>query len=184
MQETTDADLVRRSARGEREAFADLVYRYRRSLAALIRRLVADLDEAEDLLQETLVQAWLRIGDVRDSERVHAWLLQVARNRCRDHHKSPQRNQKPTDDRDLERHMNRYGRAESPASAADDVEEAVHSLSPVEREVVQLFYLRGLTIREICARTGSREGTVKCRLFTARHHLRSFFETDEEDHSR
>jgi len=83
MPEPTDAQLVQRSAEGDREAYVQLVLRHRGPLAALIRRLVSGLDDAEDLLQDTLVQGWVRIGEIRNPERVQAWLLQVARNRCR-----------------------------------------------------------------------------------------------------
>jgi len=184
MQEATDANLVRRSAQGDREAFVELIGRHRSSLVSLIRRLVADLDEAEDLLQDTLVRTWLNIANVRNPERVQAWLLQVARNLCRDYQKSAQRRAHPTEQRELESYVNRYGRAAPPERPAADVGEALHSLSPTEREVVQLFYQQGLTIKEVCARTRSPAGTVKSRLFTARHHLRSFFGVSEEERKK
>jgi RNA polymerase sigma-70 factor (ECF subfamily) len=181
MGDATDADLVRRSAQGDPAAFVELVRRHRGSLVALIRRLVADPDEAEDLLQETLVRSWLSIGGVRSPARAQSWLLQVARNCCRDYHKSAQRRMQPTEQRELESYVNRYGRAAPPERIAADVGEAVGSLSPAEREVVELFYVQGLTIAEVGARTGSPAGTIKSRLFTARHHLRSFFGVSEEE---
>jgi RNA polymerase sigma factor (sigma-70 family) len=185
MQEGTDANLVRRSAQGDREAFVELMRRHRGSLVALIRRLVADLDEAEDLLQETLVHSWLNIAKVRKPERVQAWLLQVARNLCRDYHKSAERRAYPTEQSELADYLNRYGRAAPPNPITMEVREATHRLSPAEREVIQLFYAQGFTIKEICAHTQSPAGTVKSRLFTARHHLRSFFDiTDEEERKR
>lgn len=185
MQEETDANLVRRSAQGDREAFVELVRRHRGSLVALILRLVADLDEAEDLLQETLVHSWLNIANVRNPERVQAWLLQVARNLCRDYHKSAERRVRPTEQAELANYLNRYGWAAPPDPIAMEVQEATHTLSPAEREVVQLFYAQGFSIKEICAHTQAPAGTVKSRLFTARHHLRSFFGiSDEEERKR
>lgn len=185
MQEQTDADLVRRSAQGDREAFVELISRYRSSLVSLIRRLTADLDEAEHLLQETLVHSWVNIGNVRRPERVQAWLLQIVRNLCRDYHKSAERRVYPTEQSELADYLNRYGRAAPPNPITTEVREATHSLSPAEREVIQLFYAQGFTIKEICARTRSPAGTVKSRLLTARHHLRSFFGvTKEEERKR
>lgn len=180
MREITDAELTKRSAGGDREAFVELVCRYKGSLAALIRRLVDDPDEAEDLLQETLVHSWLRVGSVRDPERVHAWLLQVARNQCRDYHKSAQRRACPTESEQLELHVNRYGRAGAGGQLAEELGEALESLPGAEQEVIELFYARGLTIREICAQTQAPAGTVKSRLFTARHHLRSLLSVGED----
>ena len=181
MHDASDADLVRRSAQGDRAAFVELVGRHRGSLVSLIRRLVPDLDEAEDLLQETLVRSWRNIASVRSPERFQAWLLQVARNLCRDYHKSAERREHATEQRELESYVNRYGRAAPAEPIATEVGEAVRSLSATEREVVELFYLQGLSIKEVCARTRSPAGTVKSRLFTARHHLRSFFGVSEEE---
>jgi RNA polymerase sigma-70 factor (ECF subfamily) len=182
MQEPTDGNLVRRSAQGDRAAFVELISRHRGSLVALIRRLVSDADEAQDLLQETLVQSWVSIGSVRRPERVQAWLLQVARNRCRDYHKSADRRARPTEQRELEGYVNRYGRAGPPERLTAGMGEALPRLSATEQEVVRLFYVQGMTIKEISARTRSPVGTVKSRLFTARHHLRSFLGvTDEEE---
>lgn len=180
MHDLADADLVRRSAGGDQAAFTELVGRYRYSVAALIRRLVNNMDEAEDILQETLVQSWLNIGSLRDPERVQAWLLQVARNRCRDWHKSVRRRESPTDQQDLEDYVNRYGRAGSSLREPNDLGEAMESLPEGEHEIVRLFYLQGLTIKDICAQKQLPVSTVKSRLFTARHHLRSFLRVTEE----
>ncbi len=174
MQELDDASLARCSAQGDHQAFAELVRRHQGPVAALIRRLVSQPDDAEDMFQETLVQAWLDVPSVRHPERFRSWLLQVARNRCRDHFKSADRQVCPTDERNLEGYVNRYGRAAPFERVAAAVEQAVRELSPKEREGVRFFYQEGLTIAEISARTQAPTGTVKSRLFTARHHLRRF----------
>jgi len=180
MRELTDADLVQRSTEGDQAAFAELMRRHQGPLAALVRRLVSDADQAEDLLQETLIQGWLKIGTVRSPDRVRAWLLQVARNCCRDYHKSAGRREQPAEQCELEWHLNRYGRSAPPEQSAYDMEDALRLLAPTEREAVDLFYLQGLTIKEICSATSSPIGTVKSRLFSARHHLRSYYSADEE----
>jgi RNA polymerase sigma-70 factor, ECF subfamily len=61
------------------------------------------------------------------------------------------------------------------------VEEALRILPHTEREATLLFYMHGWTIQEISTLTRSPVGTVKSRLFTARHHLRRFFDSDGED---
>ncbi|MCE5324245.1 RNA polymerase sigma factor [bacterium] len=181
MDQLADADLVRRSAGGDSAVFIELINAYKGSLAALIRRLVSDADEAEDLLQETLLQSWLKIGSMNNPEKVQAWLLQIARNLCRDYHRSAQRRINPTKQEELEYYVNRYGRTAVPAEAALDLLEAMDNLPLAEQKIVELFYLHGFTIKEICRQIQAPVGTVKYQLHSARHHLRSFLDEAEEN---
>ncbi len=51
----------------------------------------------------------------------------------------------------------------------------------MEQEVIRSFYQEGLKLAEISAMTGAPVSTVKSRLFTARHHLRSYFANSNEE---
>lgn len=168
----SDAELVRRSVQGDESAFAGLVRRYLGTVTRLIRYQVGDC-ETEDLLQETLIQAWKDLPRLRDPDRVRPWLLQVARNRCRDFFKGAQRRELPTAGAELELHVNRLGRALfQQGEAVVQVREGLEHISPADRELIRSFYLEGWTIAEIAARGRLPEGTIKRRLFHARHHLR------------
>jgi RNA polymerase sigma-70 factor (ECF subfamily) len=171
--ELSDEILILRSARGDQEAFVQLVHRYEQPLAALIRYRIGSGHDAEDVLQETLLQAWLGVRRLRDPAKVRYWLLQVARNRCRDFLRSPQRRDQPTDPQYLVEWLNRNGRAVAAArQAVAEVRDVLEQVPHREREAAKLFYLEGLTIAEIAKRSRSPEGTVKRRLFDARHHMR------------
>jgi len=59
--ETGEVALWERAARGDEQAFARLVTLHKAGLYGYIRRFVGDADEAHDLLQQTLLSAWLAI---------------------------------------------------------------------------------------------------------------------------
>jgi len=170
----SDEILVRRSARGDERAFLELVRRYEQPLATLIRYQVTSLDDADDVLQETLIDAWTGISLLRNPESVRAWLMQVARNRCRDHLRSPRRRELPTDTNEIERHSEglAYGFVQRRALVME-LEEAMLAVPAREREAARLFYLDGFTISEIAERHRCPEGTIKRRLFDARETLRA-----------
>ena len=77
-----DADdglLVRRAQGGDRAAFEQLVRRTARLVYARVYLLTPDRHRAEDLVQETFLVAWRRIGQVTEPAGFRTWLLTVAR---------------------------------------------------------------------------------------------------------
>jgi RNA polymerase sigma-70 factor (ECF subfamily) len=90
-EEERDAPLVRAAVAGDPAAFDRL---YRRHAGA-VRRAVSDYerdaDQQLDLVQETFLRAFARIGELRDPERFRPWLLQTARNFAIDHQRRRRR---------------------------------------------------------------------------------------------
>lgn len=67
---------------GDGDAFRALVEPYRRELQVHCYRILGSVQDAEDLLQETLLAAWRGIGDYQERASVRTWLYRIATNRC------------------------------------------------------------------------------------------------------
>jgi len=80
-----DARLVQATRGGDREAFAQLVRRYRDAVYGAAYHRVGDFSVAEDLTQDALIQAYVRLGELRDPGRFASWLFAVTRNLCNQH---------------------------------------------------------------------------------------------------
>ena len=76
----SDSVLMRRVQRGDREAFTELVERYRQPIYNFILRTVRDEAEAEDLAQNTFVQIWKSARRYRVTAKFSTWLYTIARN--------------------------------------------------------------------------------------------------------
>ena len=173
MTSPSDQLLAEQVRQGDEQAFVRLIRRYERTLAGLIRHRVGSGDQVQDVLQETLVHVWS--GLCRDTPRdVRAWLLQVARNRCRDYFRSTQRRELFVETEVLTPMVNRFGVAQArQREAAADIVEAMEEVPDHERAALQAFYLDGLSIAEIAARHRCPDGTVKRRLSHGRDRIRT-----------
>lgn len=79
-----EASLVAAATRGDSDAFAVLVRRYRRELHVHCYRMLGSLTEAEDLVQETLLRGWRRLGTFEGRSSFRSWLYRIATNACLD----------------------------------------------------------------------------------------------------
>jgi RNA polymerase sigma-70 factor (ECF subfamily) len=86
-------DLVSRAQAGETEAFAQLTDPYRRELLVHCYRMLGSAQDAEDVLQETLLAAWKGIAGFEGRASVRTWLYRIATNRCLNARRSAGRRQ-------------------------------------------------------------------------------------------
>ena len=158
--------------RGDRHAFARLVRAHQSRLRLQLRRLTrGDAALADDLAQETFVQAWLHLNEFRGDARLATWLHRIALTRFLQHVRRPQLPVEwAGDDADADDAASHDPR---PAEGlARDVERALESLSEIQRlAVVHCFHL-DLSHAEAAQVLGLPLGTLKSHLDRAKTRLR------------
>src|SRR6266498_5736502 len=77
-----DAALMLRVKRGDRQAFEELVDKYKRPVTNAVYRILGDATEAEDLAQNVFVQVYKSAHRYRASAKFSTWLFTIARNLC------------------------------------------------------------------------------------------------------
>ncbi len=75
-------DLITRAKAGDNEAFRKLIEPYCRELHVHCYRMLGSLQDAEDILQETLLAAWQGLGAFEGRATIRTWLYRIATNRC------------------------------------------------------------------------------------------------------
>ncbi|MGH3473053.1 MAG: bifunctional nuclease domain-containing protein [Nocardioidaceae bacterium] len=164
----SDAALVSVALAGDKDAFAELVVRHRPTAVAVTARLLNRPDLAADAVQEAVVLAMVGLDRLQAPDRFGAWLcgisLNVARRWLRELRGivlTPDAG--PVGD-------GAPGPAELVEAAAisAEVRRAVEGLAQGQRDAVLLFYLQGLTHREVAAELAISVGAVKARLHQAR----------------
>ena len=81
--DVTDQTLLRARG-GDENAFRALTDPYRRELQLHCYRILGSVQDAEDMLQETLLAAWRGLEQFEGQASVRAWLYRIATNRCLD----------------------------------------------------------------------------------------------------
>ena len=171
-----DGDLLVRLQRRDPQALGELYDRYGRMVFGLILRIVQDRGAAEDLVQETFLRVWNRVGGF-DSEQgaVGPWLLAVARNRAIDYLRY--RGRRPEASLEL-------SETENPSLFADiqadplrfelvrQVKAALEKLTQQQRQAIELAYFEGMSQTEIAERMKQPLGTVKSWMRRALQQMR------------
>jgi RNA polymerase sigma factor (sigma-70 family) len=174
-----DEELIRDARQGNREAFDELVRRFRNALVAIARQATGSQELAEDVVQDSLLQAFHALPQLRDPGKFFGWLGVITRSRARRVGARDQRYE-PTSSEALEHllHTARGGEAlevsEALVRASEQgaVRSALAQLPPEHETVLRLYYFEQWSVRQIAAHLSIPTATVKWRLHRGRHLLR------------
>ncbi|HUB08512.1 MAG TPA: sigma-70 family RNA polymerase sigma factor [Myxococcales bacterium] len=158
---------MNRVARGDQWALRALYDRYASRLTALALRSLGNRGEADEIVQETFVEAWKRAREFDPSRgSVGAWLTTIARTRAIDRLRSLSASKRAATASAAEPLPSPVNPGEEAAQrqAAARVRAALATLPAEQREALELAYFEGLSHREIAERTGQPLGTVKTRV--------------------
>ena len=163
----SDVELLHAVARGDEVALARLYDKYRVILFGLVLRILHSRQEAEDVLQEVLLQVWKRASDFDETRgRPFTWLVTVTRSRAIDRLRSLGSRERvaQTAAREI---IEETSDAINDAIRAEEgrvVRDALQELPEEQRRVLELAYFDGLTQSEVARRLATPLGTVKTRM--------------------
>jgi len=172
---SSDKTLIRRIAAGDQSAMRALFARYRVRVYRWLLRLVDDESLAEDLLSEVFLDLWRHAASFEARLSLSTWLLAIAR------HKALSARRRRTDAELDEATVSTV--PDDPKvtlhkkSRAEALRQSLLQLSPDHREVIDLAYYHGKSVKEIAEIVSISEATVKTRMFYARRKLAELVET-------
>jgi RNA polymerase sigma-70 factor, ECF subfamily len=186
MSDDEDAAYVLLCQKGNTDAFEVLVERHQKRMLNLAYRMLADYDEACDVVQEAFLSAYRSIRTFRGESKFSTWLYGIVVNHARNRVKQAQsrlRNETRSIDDPIEMKDGSISRqvTDCGESAADELEkkevekkvqDCIGTLEGEYREVLVLRDIQGFSYEEIGDMLKLPEGTVKSRLFRARAALK------------
>jgi len=167
-----DLQAIQRVLAGDVESFGDLVRRYQKPVFGLVRNLIPDAGDAEDIAQDVFLAAYTHLGAFDPRRAAFAtWLFTIARNRCL----AALKKRRPRPVRDVPEAVDR--RTPDADAAAGELwrrlDAALAELPLEQKTAFVLAEIQGLSHEEVARIEGVRIGTVKSRLSRAREKLRS-----------
>jgi RNA polymerase sigma factor (sigma-70 family) len=175
-----DAALIARCRAGERDAFGEIVERYKSLVCAIAYSAVGDLQRSEELAQDTFVAAWRGLGDLREPARFRAWLCGITRNTVSNGLRREQREQSrfltPCEP-DTTPHTEPV-ETSTPCDALIAAEElavvwrALAGLPETYREPLVLYYRQQESVSSVAAALDLSEEAVRQRLVRGRSLLK------------
>ena len=163
-----DGELMAAVARGDEAAFAELYDRMSRMVFGVVRKVVRDPSQSEEVAQEVFVEVW-RTATRFESERgsVKTWVLTMAHRRAIDRVRSEQASRDRTERVGHRERMRPFDEVSEDVQTRfehQQVRAALDHLTDLQREAVELAFYGGHTYREVAELLDAPLGTVKTRM--------------------
>src|ERR1700712_574189 len=164
----TQNELLARVAQGDKNAFAELYDQISPRVLGLVRRLLKDFAQSEEVTQEIFLEIWQNASRYDSSKGgASTWILTMAHRRAVDRIRSSQ----STRDRDTKIGIRDFETAYDSVSESvevriesERVKKAMSRLTELQRQAVSLAYYGGYSHSEVAAMLSVPIGTVKTRL--------------------
>ena len=175
-----DTKLIQQVLQGDRDAFGPLVKKYQKGVHALVWRKIGDFHTAQEITQDAFLNAYQKLGTLKNHNLFAGWLYVIASNLCLDwlrKNRLPMESLDVEDTNEVDKVSYSQYTVEKRETEADEnrrevVKDLLKKLPESERTVMTLHYLGEMTIKTISEFLGVSQNTVKSRLSRARNRLR------------
>ena len=175
-----DVQLIRSILSGDATAFDILVEKYQKSVHALVWRKIGDFHYAEEITQDTFLQAYEKLSTLRNPNQFAGWLYVIANRLCIDWLRKKKPAMQSLEDTPMEEieessyisHLSEQEQISSAERRHEIVKKLLAKLPESERTVMTLFYLGEMSMQEISKFLGVSVKAISSRLSRARKRLR------------
>lgn len=171
----SDDEIVRRVREGDLNAYGMLIDRYQQRLVASAHHLLGNLDAARDAVQETFIEAYRHLAQLRDVAHLRGWLFGILRHRVHAHLAKERR----TVSWDEEMAEEWY-QPERPEDGMD-LPALLARLPVADREALAARYLLDLSYDEVARVLGTTPRNARVRVCRAKERLRALLAQMEEE---
>ena len=172
-----DSEIISKVLRGDQQAFAELVDRYKNFVFTITLRYTDNREDAEEIAQDIFVKAYRSLADFRGASKFSTWLYTIVTTSCITFLRKKKLETRSLDDeRVFEQAENQNSSFTSnqieQKSKVAMVNEAIKLLLPDDAKIITLFYKGEQSLEEIGLIMRMEPNTVKVKLHRARQRLK------------
>jgi RNA polymerase sigma factor (sigma-70 family) len=175
-------DLVNRCKKGDRKAQFEIYRLYHVAMYNTSLRIVGDPDDAEDIIQESFLKAFEKLGTYRGEVSFGAWLKRIVINRSLDFLRQKKHHISLEDAGELEMPEGEEALELDRAYDADQIRKAIYSLPEGYRIVLSLILLEGYDHDEVSFILGISNATSRTQYHRAKKKLLELLKKYRMDH--
>jgi len=181
--ESNDNDLITGFLNGENTAFNYIVLKYQKRIYSVIRKMVQNHDDADDITQEVFVKLYSSLKDFRGESALFTYLYKMAVNYSLNHLKRNKINRTKTvqveDIHEIASKDKNYDMVFDEDMKTKYISDAVAGLPEQQRIVFSLKFYDELTYNEISEILNKPVGTLKANYFHAFNKIKEYFEQNK-----
>jgi RNA polymerase sigma factor (sigma-70 family) len=189
MSTSTEQSLISRAQTGDVHAFEQLLYMHEDAVYSFVYNAVRNEMDAEEITQDVFMKAYRNLNTFRGDAKLRTWLFTIAHNTTASRFRKKQLKTTSVDDSPAAlangSHLEESFGKLAGAERTRYISEAMEQMAPQQRQLIQLFYLEELSIKEIGKITGLSDASIKTGLNRGRNRLYHLLEKllKEEIHS-
>ena len=164
MDRKNEAEIVARVLKGDKQAYALLVDEYKSPIYNLAYRMTGNIEDADDLTQETFIRAYQYLWRYDTSKKFFTWLYTLALNLIRNHFKKNKYN-KSSEELSANLLADKNPSPETELIETQEISVYLLRLEDESRALLIMKFHQGLTFEEIAQITGKSISAVKMRIY-------------------
>ena len=179
-----DIEVISRVIRGDQQAYAELVHRYKDYVFTLALRFCKNREDAEEVSQDIFIKVYRSLADFKGTSKFSTWLYTITYNTSVTFLRKKKKMDVRSIDDDhtflqLENQESSFSANQmEQKSRVNHVNQAIGKLSTDDAQIITLFYKMEQSLEEIGVILGLEPNTVKVRLHRARQRLKEKLEKD------
>lgn len=166
-------ELIKKAQNGDKEAFTQAILLIKNNLYKIAKMRTSDDDTVQDIMQETMIDAYKYIKKLKEPSKFKAWTIKILINNCKKYYKKYYLQENY--DLEFYKESIKYNNDQQLVEDTLDFYEMIKHLRYEERIIVVLFYAEKYTTKEISKILGVNENTIKTRLSRAKGKIKNTY---------